>query len=168
MTLTSIHARESAVGARRRKSRSGDLNLFLHGETAAAAASRGLPQRHRPAARILALSCGAPVGKLIKPQQRGKEPRVSPAADRDYLYDLPPRNQFRTIRFVVKRYVAPQSQKDTERMVLHARLALGARTLLFRASFPHIGEILENTKRESTQKTKKKKKKKDKILSSKK
>jgi len=36
----------------------------FRGETAAAAAtSRGLPQRHRPAARILALSCGAPVGK---------------------------------------------------------------------------------------------------------
>lgn len=29
----------------------------------AVATSRGLPQRHRPAARILALSCGAPVGK---------------------------------------------------------------------------------------------------------
>lgn len=44
--------------------------------------------------------------RLIKPQQRGKEPRVSPATGRDYLYDLFPRNQFRIIRLVVERYAA--------------------------------------------------------------
>lgn len=41
----------------------GILSFPGRSEVAAAATSRGLPQRRRPAARILALSCGAPVGK---------------------------------------------------------------------------------------------------------
>ncbi|EGI70130.1 hypothetical protein G5I_00887 [Acromyrmex echinatior] len=41
--------------------------------------------------------------RLIKPQQRGKEPRVSPETGQDYLYDPLPQNQFRIIRFVVER-----------------------------------------------------------------
>ncbi|KYN01645.1 hypothetical protein ALC62_07617, partial [Cyphomyrmex costatus] len=56
--------------------------------------------------------------RLIKPQQRGKEPQVSPETGRDYLYDPLPQNQFRIIRFVVERYVrsAPHSrQKDIGR-----------------------------------------------------
>lgn len=85
--------------------------------------------------------------RLIKPQQRGKEPRVSPATSRDYLYDLLPRNQFRIIRFVVKRYAVPRSrEKDIGRTVAHPFKIPDSpisRTLLF-LLLPSTSEIFKS------------------------